>query len=431
MGDYSDSNGGSIWNANFLQCLGAIKDIEFVVMSIGPAEVGDKNRHFVEGLGFKCTFVAYRNLDQNSSNAARASRCCDIPIDLLVDKYYFTLERFANGQTHVDDAFVKSARAINPDLVLVVYLFTGLLIPSVFQIERPVCMITVNNESEFHKCARRSFINIEPGAGTVGRFIRTLMTRNFNWLSNRRLMKFEKRVYEACAGLATLSPHDIPEYLPSHIERETIHTLLAPCPVRWRYSATRSLFFVGSIQHFPNRLAIDWICQRFAPVVYRMDSTVAITIIGADAGQMHSTCISGNIRFLGRSTREEVESSMASCDLFIAPIENTFGAKLKLAECVSYGIPFLATTGALSGLSFLNSIPQIHLDEPEVAAQLAIHYIDNPPELKGLSRTVRLQAEDQMRKWPGTCRDFLRRSAASFLGRQGAVIASPDVVYDP
>ena len=65
-----------------------------------------------------------------------------------------------------------------------------------------------------------------------------------------------------------------------------------------------------------------------------------------------------------------VEELYQGCGLFVAPIANTHGSKIKLLQCLSLGTPFLATRNALTGLRGLDA-PRIDLDDAPAAANLA------------------------------------------------------------
>ena len=128
------------------------------------------------------------------------------------------------------------------------------------------------------------------------------------------------------------------------------------------------LFFVGNANHLPNRQAIEWLCFKFAPELAK-HSAARIVIVGAGADAFPSG-VPGNVDLLGASTTEAVEELYQECGLFLAPIANSHGSKIKLLQCLSLGTPFLATRNALSGLRGLEA-PLIDLDDAPAAARLA------------------------------------------------------------
>ena len=78
----------------------------------------------------------------------------------------------------------------------------------------------------------------------------------------------------------------------------------------------------------------------------------------------------GNVDLLGASTNAAVEDLYQGCALFVAPIANSHGTKIKLLQCLSLGTPFLATNNALTGLCGLE-VPLIDLGDAPAAARLA------------------------------------------------------------
>jgi glycosyltransferase involved in cell wall biosynthesis len=194
-----------------------------------------------------------------------------------------------------------------------------------------------------------------------------------------------------------LSTNDFPKDLPDSLVRVAIPPVLPRSERQWAHQGSRSLFFVGSIAvlkyaHFDNRLAIEWLCLHLSPEIARLDDRVQINIIGASTEQVPRVWQRSNINFLGRADDEEVIRQMTSTDLFIAPIVNNLGAKLKLAQCLAYGTPFVATEAALSGLPFITGVPKIDLRRPDSAAVLVLGYLNDPSALTSLSRLIGEQA---------------------------------------
>jgi hypothetical protein len=82
---------------------------------------------------------------------------------------------------------------------------------------------------------------------------------------------------------------------------------------------------------------------------------------------------------------EVVQERMLTCGLFIAPIENNYGSKIKILECLAYGTPLLATPEALSGLEDLSGLPLIALSDPAGAAESACKLLSDIEALVTLS----------------------------------------------
>ncbi len=96
---------------------------------------------------------------------------------------------------------------------------------------------------------------------------------------------------------------------------------------------------------------------------------------------------------LAASTKEAVEELYQGCGLFIAPIANSHGTKIKLLQCLALGTPFLATRNALTGLRGLDA-PLIDLDDAPAAAKLAADLLDDRGRRIALSERLGVYRAD-------------------------------------
>ncbi len=124
---------------------------------------------------------------------------------------------------------------------------------------------------------------------------------------------------------------------------------------------------MGNIGHYPNAEAIEYIVTKLAPAVAEILPNVRFRIIGASADDVpfHHP----SVDFLGKSNAEEVEREFLNCQLFICPVNNTFGMKFKVAEALSYGTPFLASPETMLSVPYLKDLPSISLNDPTQAAK--------------------------------------------------------------
>ena len=415
--DFARSDGAVLWAANMLECFSRVPGMNFSIVSIGPEEVRKANETFVRTLGLNHLFVPFLSppTPGRDTRWSRLSTTADRLLTVLSEKYFFLLERDARRQKHVDVAAMDIVRETRPDLIIVNGRNAALHVRSVFSLNIRCCFITLDNEIAYQKMNRSQ-------AGPLGEKlthrVERWISRSGNWVADSRFRSWIDWLYRHCAGVVALSRNDLPPDLPNHVIRAVIPPILKKKDLQWRYRATRCLLFVGTITvlkyvHVANRLAIEWICTQLAPELSRIDARVKVIIIGARSDQVPSSWQQSNITFLGRADKESVAQQMSSADLFIAPIANNLGAKLKLAECVSYGTPFLATEAAMSGLPFLTSIPRIDLDHPRAAAGLVLEHMDNPEELLKLCQSITTQAQQARAEQDTAWITFLRNSVTA------------------
>lgn len=297
-------------------------------------------------------------------------------------KFPFSYEKNLRNKRHVDGSFSEILQKHSADAVVIDHLPSALYLPSLLDSSMPRCVVKFNREAEFH---REAYIRRKQKSGKK--------VRNSFLLSKAfaRWKKIEENIQNKCHGIVALSKNDLPKDKSESYLTAVIPPFLEFSDQQWTQSKNRKISFVGNISHFPNSLAIEWICKRFAPALAKLDPEITIRIIGAAAQDVPQTWRHPSVCFLGLGDREAVRDEFLTCDLFIAPIENNFGSKIKLLECIAFGTPFLGTRAALSGLSFIDSLPTIELDAPEVGAQIAYDLLSDDSALVDLSRNIHLQ----------------------------------------
>ncbi len=402
--DFSDSgNGGGLFSANLLTTLADVQGVNFIVVSIGPETARQRNRELVEALGMRHEFIAFRE----RPIAGDLSKVATI----LKEKVLFQWEVEARRQAHVDLLALDLVESFKPDLVLVNYLYTALFLPSVLaRTGTRYAVVTLNDESTFQRLLKTHGGPL--GTSPVRRVARWLY-RHFNGIANARASAFERRIYAESSGVAALTERDLPR-VPETVERIVLPPLFRPREPQWHYQRTLHAFFVGNIAYYPNFLAVEWLCRHLAPELLRLDARMGLRIIGASAEQVPKTWLCENVKFLGLSNKAGVVQEMITADLFLAPIENPFGAKLKLAECISHGQPFLATREAMTGLPFSSEARAIELSRPVEAAQAVRDLLGDPEELVRLSGfaagQMALARDSQVEAWQG----FIDRCITSY-----------------
>jgi hypothetical protein len=387
------ANGSTLCTMNSLQYLSEVPDVDFVLVSILATSDGMYNEEFARSLGMDHVSLRLEG-EGNMPGAAEGKRATAVAralLKMLTDKYLFIHESQARRQKHIDLKFRQIVEEKRPDLVVYDHIYPAFYVPSFFRLGVPCALISVNNEVPFHRTTKAQDGPV--GEGPL-KWIERWICRRGNWLSNWRFESYVNRLFRHCVGIVTLNSDDLPKGLSDSVVRAVIPPILKKSDRHWTYLGTRSIFFVGNIWIYSNRLAVEWICTRFASELWRIDKGIRIDIVGARADQVPNSWSLPNVSFKGYADSGEVHRQMSSADLFIAPIENPFGAKLKMAQCISHLMPFLATHAAMSGLPFREAMPQIDLTQPSDAAQLAAEYINNPRALAELSQLIDARAQE-------------------------------------
>ena len=291
----------------------------------------------------------------------------------------FSMERTAELNWSIDFHFRKLVEEIQPDLIVLDYLFTALFMPSAFHSGVPVTLITLNREREFFADQRKLSRVPDLASESI--------------LAEWRLGRFENEVYATADQVVVLSSHDMPRNRHQAARTTVIEPMLEAYGQKWQQQSLLNIFFVGNINHFPNYAAVRWLCESFAPSFANTAPMARITIIGADPADVPHSWRRSNVDLLGCSTTEEVVRQFTSCGLFIAPIQNSFGSKIKILEALAHATPLIATAEALTGVPDAEAIPQFRLDDPVGAAKLAAELLCSSEKLQHISGVM-----DQIRE---------------------------------
>ena len=210
----------------------------------------------------------------------------------------------------------------------------------------------------------------------------------FNFIKFLRLRNFEKRVCGLADRCLFMSRADIPKYLAN--EKVLINSpILLPKLVGWHYTNSQTVFFAGNIDYYPNFLAVKWLLSELSPKLLRLNHQIKIVITGTNYDDMPKDwTIENNVYIPGFIPQEQLENLFQTSDMFICPIDNDFSVKMKLVECVSYGLPFFATQPCLNALPYLSGLPILDINKPDEAAAYICDILSKKEVLEKLNKQI-------------------------------------------
>jgi hypothetical protein len=387
-------NGGLLCCRNSLETINADPSIDCFALVAAPRGLKQATEAYFAEQNIVGRFVPYEegSTDEHGALAGR-----DVPF--LMRRWPVPHEIDAWNQRHLDAEMLEEIEAFRPDCIVVDYLPSGQFVPSAYRTRVPVITITLNREADFYRDRMAS-------GGGHGRKVT-------NAISHFRLCLIETMIHLRSRAVVSIGKNDLPGRILGPAHRFWNSPSLEMAVEPWRYSSTRSIFFVGNRGHFPNALAMEWIATQFAPMLAGLDPTIVIKIVGAAESDVPAHWRLANIKYLGLLDDGGVEEMFRSEDLFIAPIANDFGAKFKVAEAISFAQPLLATEGAMSGVSFLPWLDRIDLNDPGTAAKAAYALIHDPAKLLEMSRRMNGDARHyrhaQGRAWSAMIGRVLKR----------------------
>jgi len=151
-----------------------------------------------------------------------------------------------------------------------------------------------------------------------------------------------------------------------------------------------TMLFLGSFRHLPNQVAIDWFSREVLPLILARRPQARLVIAGSDPPPAHTFAgMSEAIEILGFV--EDIRPLLASCGVFICPVLNGSGVRVKLLEAFASGIPVVSTRIGAEGLAREDGEFCFLADEPGAFADRVISVFDYP--VRATEMAARAHAE--------------------------------------
>ncbi len=125
-----------------------------------------------------------------------------------------------------------------------------------------------------------------------------------------------------------------------------IHELL---PGGQPWAEREGLVFIGGFRHPPNTDAVLWYAREVLPHLRRLLPGVKTTIVGADPPATVRALAAEDLVVTGYVP--DVTPWFTGCRVSIAPLRYGAGVKGKVNLAMSYGLPVVATSAAIEGMS--------------------------------------------------------------------------------
>jgi len=154
----------------------------------------------------------------------------------------------------------------------------------------------------------------------------------------------------------------------------------------------RTLLFLGSWRHDPNRVAVDWFMRHVMPLIVAEEPGVKLTIVGSDPPAPHLYAdYAAHMEMLGFV--EDVRDPLARYALFVCPILSGSGVRVKLLEAFAAGIPVVSTLVGAEGLATNDGEFCALADDPAGFAERVIALLRDPEKAAAMAERARAEVE--------------------------------------
>lgn len=213
-----------------------------------------------------------------------------------------------------------------------------------------------------------------------------------------KLARYERRVARSFTGHITVSSDDsarlietvgeVPcTVIPNGVDTDffSARTDIAQTP--------RSVVFAGGMSWYPNRDAMLFFANEIWPLLKARVPGVTATIIGKHPPDALRKLGERDPSFKVTGFVDDVRPYLTAAAVYICPIRDGGGTRLKLLDAMSMGKAIVSTTVAAEGLE---TVPDKHLllaDTPTAFADSVVRLFDDADLRASLERAARAHAE--------------------------------------
>jgi glycosyltransferase involved in cell wall biosynthesis len=149
-----------------------------------------------------------------------------------------------------------------------------------------------------------------------------------------------------------------------------------PDPTETGFEEREGLIFIANFRHLPNCDGLEYYLRHIHPLVRDRLGGAKLTVIGADPpGRLEELADEG-VRFAGHV--EDLRSEFAKARVMIAPLRFGAGIKGKVCTSMSLGVPVVATSVGVEGMTLENREDALIADTPKAFAEAVVAAYSDP-----------------------------------------------------
>lgn len=115
-----------------------------------------------------------------------------------------------------------------------------------------------------------------------------------------------------------------------------------------------TLLFIGSFNHKPNVDAIEWFIKKIYPEILINYPNTKFIIIGPNPPKWMIDISKNNQNILVTGFVEDIGLYLRKCSIFVAPLWQGGGIKIKILTAMAYGLPVVTTRIGAEGIEGLS-----------------------------------------------------------------------------
>ena len=152
-----------------------------------------------------------------------------------------------------------------------------------------------------------------------------------------------------------------------------------------REKLSKNLIFTGGLDWYPNLDAMIYFCEKVWPLLVKKIPDVTLTIIGKNSGSKIDNIAKKYSNIILTGYVPDVRKYMKEASVFICPIRDGGGTKLKILDAMAQGVPIVTTSLGCEGILVTDGEHLCIADEPKKFVEKICGMINNTDEQNRLA----------------------------------------------
>ncbi len=346
----------------------SVSDVEKLGIRVAPLPFADTNTHGTGRLGML------------ASRAVSTTRSLLSGYPAYVEKYWH------NSLSH---QIITLAHDFHPDAIQVEYLQMSLYARDLAKSyqgfpDAPRIIINSHELGSVPRHRRADHATLPPERWWFrweARRWEHLQVQACHWTHRMLCVTEEDRIlFEAMGGTKLLT-------VPLGMDLDLVRPLRHPSP-------SPTCLFVGSFNHRPNVLAADLLIQKIWPLVLAQRPEARLVLAGRGSQEHLDTRNSQGSGVSAMGFVDDLTPLFSKSTLFLAPLPEGGGIKIKILEAMARGIPVITTPVGAEGITTKDADTLIITNADEGFAAEVLQALDDPLSEKRAQRARKLMEEN-------------------------------------
>ena len=162
-----------------------------------------------------------------------------------------------------------------------------------------------------------------------------------------------------------------------------------------KMSSRKGLVFAGRLDAYSNKVAVEFLAFNIWPLVREAYPTITLDIIGANPPESVLNLAKSDSRIKVHGFVSDVRPYLAAARLYVCPITDGGGTKLKVLDALAMRVPLLANPIACEGIGVVNGKSVLFATDENSYVKKILEYYDDDNKLEALAENGRVLVEQE------------------------------------